>query len=103
MLNISRACLNCHPQPEAEMQARGEIIQDRTRKLLDRGEAALLQLFDDVKKAKDRGVTEHALAPVLSLQRKAKGRLDIVAAENSIGFHAPHAQLIAQASRQARL
>jgi len=35
------------------------------------------------------GATETQLAPALALQRKAQWRLDFVAAENSMGFHAP--------------
>jgi nitrite reductase (cytochrome c-552) len=104
MLNIARACQTCHPQPETEMAARVETIQDRTRKLLDRGEAALLALYDEVKAAKGRGATEQALAPALALQRRAQFRLDFVAAENSMGFHAPQeaARILAEAIDYAR-
>ncbi len=104
VLNISRACQTCHPQPEDEMKARVEIIQDRTRKLLDRGEAALVQMYDEVKKAKARGVSANALAAALQLQRKAQFRLDFVAAENSMGFHAPQeaARILAEAIDYAR-
>jgi nitrite reductase (cytochrome c-552) len=104
MLNIARACQTCHPQPETEMAARVETIQDRTRKLLDRCEAALLALYDEVKAAKGRGATEQALAPALALQRRAQFRLDFVAAENSMGFHAPQeaARILAEAIDYAR-
>jgi nitrite reductase (cytochrome c-552) len=40
-------------------------------------------------RAKSAGVAEKDLAPVLELQRKAQWRLDFIAAENSMGFHAP--------------
>lgn len=104
ILNISRACQTCHPQPEDEMKARVEIIQDRTRKLLDRGEEALVQMYDEVKKAKARGVSANALTTALQLQRKAQFRLDFVAAENSMGFHAPQeaARILAEAIDYAR-
>ena len=39
--------------------------------------------------AKAGGATPERLAPALALQRKAQWRLDFVAAENSMGFHAP--------------
>ena len=37
----------------------------------------------------EAGATPAELAPALALQRKAQWRLDYVAAENSMGFHAP--------------
>ncbi len=104
MLNISRACQTCHPQPEDEMKNRVEVIQERTRKLLDRGETALLELYDAVKRARARGVSEHGIAPALTFQRKAQFRFDFVAAENSMGFHAPQeaARILAEAIDYAR-
>ncbi len=104
ILNISRACQTCHPQPEEEMKARVEAIQDRTRKLLDRGQQALVDLYDEVKRAKDRGASEKQIEPVLQLQRKAQFRWDFVAAENSMGFHAPQeaARILAEAIDYAR-
>jgi nitrite reductase (cytochrome c-552) len=104
ILNISRACQTCHPQPEDEMKARVETIQDRTRKLMDRGQEALTQMYDEVKKAKARGVSEKALEPALKLQRLAQFRLDFVMAENSMGFHAPQeaARILGEAIDYAR-
>jgi len=104
ILNISRACQTCHPQPEEEMKARVEAIQDRTRKLLDRGQQALVDMYDEIKRAKDRGASEKSLEASLQLQRKAQFRLDFVAAENSMGFHAPQeaARILAEAIDYAR-
>jgi nitrite reductase (cytochrome c-552) len=104
ILNISRACQTCHPQPEEEMKARVEAIQDRTRKLLDRGQQALVDLYDEIKRAKDRGASEKSLEAALQFQRKAQFRLDFVAAENSMGFHAPQeaARILAEAIDYAR-
>ncbi len=104
MLNIARACRTCHPQAEDEMITRVDLIQDRTRKLLDRGEQALLQLYDEVKRARDRGASEQALQAALNLQRKAQFRWDFVAAENSMGFHAPQesARILGEAIDYAR-
>jgi hypothetical protein len=42
-----------------------------------------------VECAQKAGVAADKLAPALALQRKAQWRLDFVAAENSMGFHAP--------------
>ncbi len=89
LLNINRACQTCHHFPEAELKARVETIQDRHDALLQRTGAALTDLLDAVKAAKSAGVSEATLTPALELQRKAQWRLDFVAAENSMGFHAP--------------
>jgi nitrite reductase (cytochrome c-552) len=104
LLNVSRACQTCHPQPEEEMKARVDLIQTRTRELLTRGEEALVKLYDEVKNAKLRGAGDQALASSLALQRKAQFRLDFVAAENSMGFHAPQeaARILAEAIDYAR-
>lgn len=104
ILNISRACQTCHPQPEDEMKSRVETIQTRTRKLLDRSEQALTGLYDEIQKAKARGVSPQALEPALKMQRIAQFRMDFVAAENSMGFHAPQeaARILAESIDYAR-
>jgi nitrite reductase (cytochrome c-552) len=104
LLNVSRACLQCHHFPEKEMLARVGVIQDRTRQLLDRAEAAVLALMDAVSAAKKRGVMEEQLKPALLMHRKAQWRLDFVSAENSMGFHAPQetARILAEAIDYAR-
>ena len=104
LTNISRACQVCHPYSESEIQARVGAIQDRTHQLLDRSSTALTALLDAVVEAKKSGVSEAQLADVLALQRKAQWRLDFVAAENSMGFHAPQetARVLAEAIDYAR-
>ncbi len=104
VLNIARACQTCHPQPETELQARVNDIQDRTRKLMTRSEEALVELYDEIIKAKSRGVSEKALDKALKMQRKAQFRVDFVAAENSMGFHAPQeaARILGEAIDYAR-
>ena len=104
LLNISRACQACHPYAETEIQGRVDAIQERTRALLDRSAAALMDLLDAVAAAKKAGATEGQLAPIHALQRKAQWRLDFVAAENSMGFHAPQetARVLAEAIDYAR-
>ena len=64
-------------------------IQDRTKALMNRAEDAVVQLIEDIEKAKKTGLTEDKLTAVFELQRKAQWRLDFVNAENSMGFHAP--------------
>jgi nitrite reductase (cytochrome c-552) len=104
LLNIARACQPCHPVPESELLARAEAIQGRQAALLARGGAALVDMLDAVKAAKAGGATEAQLLPVLELQRKAQWRLDFVAAENSMGFHAPQegARILGEAIDYAR-
>jgi nitrite reductase (cytochrome c-552) len=104
LLNISRACQTCHRYPEAEIQARAEAIQARTKELLDRAEDALVQLLDALAAARKEGATAEQLAPARALQRKAQWRIDFVNAENSMGFHSPQesARILAEAIDYAR-
>ncbi len=104
LLNVDRACLQCHHFSAEEMIGRVETIQTRTQGLLDRGEEALVGLYDAVAAAKAQGATEEELAPVFALQRKAQFRLDFISAENSMGFHAPQeaARILAEAIDYAR-
>ena len=108
MVNISRACQVCHPYEEAEIQARVATIQERTHTLLERAATAATDMLDAIVAAKHLGATAERLAPILDLQRKAQWRIDFVAAENSMGFHAPAeaARILAESidfSRQAQL
>jgi nitrite reductase (cytochrome c-552) len=104
LLNVSRACQACHPYSEEELHGRVGAIQDRTNLLLGRAGQALTDLLDAAAAAKKGGATHAQLAPILALQRKAQWRLDFVAAENSMGFHAPQetARVLAEAIDYAR-
>jgi nitrite reductase (cytochrome c-552) len=108
LLNISRACQVCHPSPEDELAARVAVIQDRTHALMQRAAEAMTDMLDAIVAAKKGGADDTRLAPALELQRQAQWRLDFVAAENSMGFHAPAeaARILAESidfSRQAQL
>lgn len=104
LLNIAAACQTCHRVPEEELKARVEIIQDRNRALLTRGQDALTALIDGVARAQKAGASPEALAQARELQRKAQWRLDFVYAENSMGFHASQeaARILAEAIDYAR-
>jgi len=104
LLNISRACQQCHNYPEKEILERAETIQGRTKELMNRAEVALLQMMDAIKMAKSRGATEAQLQKALAMHRKAQWRLDFINAENSMGFHAPQeaARILAEAIDYAR-
>lgn len=108
LLNVSRACQACHPYPEAELQARAAAIQERTHGLLERAAVSLTDMLDAVAARKKAGATPEQLGAALALQRKAQWRLDFIAAENSMGFHAPAetARILAESidySRQGQL
>ncbi len=107
MLNINRACQTCHNVPEQELQARVDIIQGRTRSLMDRAAAAMTDMLDAIIEAQAAGASEEELAPIRKLQRKAMWRLDYISSENSKGFHADQeaARILAESadySRQAQ-
>ena len=89
LLNVNRACQTCHAVPEEELEARVLTIQDRHHALLQRAAKATTDMLDAIVAAKKAGATEADLAPAAALHRKAQWRLDFVAAENSMGFHAP--------------
>jgi nitrite reductase (cytochrome c-552) len=104
LLNVNRACQTCHHASEEEILARVESIQDKNFNLLLRGGEALNDLMDAVMAAKEAGATPEQLEPALELQRKAQWRLDYIAAENSMGFHAPQeaARILGEAVDYAR-
>jgi nitrite reductase (cytochrome c-552) len=104
LLNINRACQTCHKASEVEIATRVDLIQSRNHELLQRGGAAIMALMDAIVAAKKAGATPEQLAPALELQRKAQWRLDFIAAENSMGFHAPQeaARVLGEAIDYAR-
>ena len=104
LLNINRACQQCHHYSEQELLSRVETIQTRTHDLLERSAQALTEMLDAVQAAKKNGATDEQLKETLALHRKAQWRLDFVAAENSMGFHAPQetARILAESIDYAR-
>lgn len=104
LLNVAQACQVCHNVPEGELVARAHAIQDRTRGLVDRASAALVDQISAIKTAQDAGVDAAVLEPILRLQRRAQWRLDWVYSENSHGFHASQesARLLGEAIDYAR-
>jgi nitrite reductase (cytochrome c-552) len=104
LLNVSRACQTCHKFPEQEILARVDAIQGRNHELLQNAAAALMDQLDAILAARAEGASDAQIAPALELQRKAQWRLDFIAAENSMGFHAPQeaARVLAEAADLAR-
>ena len=104
LLNVAQACQTCHRVPEKEITARALLVQDRNAALLTRGENAVVGLLDAIAAAQKAGVPDEQLKPSRDLHRKAQWRLDFIAAENSMGFHAPQeaARILAEAIDYAR-
>ncbi len=104
LLNVARACQTCHNYSESEILARVDGIQQKNHDLLQRGGAAIIDLIDAVVTAQAAGATAEDLTEALELQRQAQWRLDFIAAENSMGFHAPQeaARVLGEAADMAR-
>ena len=104
LVNINRACQTCHHVEEDEIKARVATIQNRNHELLERAAAAVTDLLDAINAAKARGASAAQLQAAFDLQRKAQWRLDYIAAENSMGFHAPQeaAMVLGEAADYAR-
>ncbi len=104
LLNVARACQTCHAVPEDELKARAEAIQDRTRAMMERAEHAVVDLIGAIEELQADGATDEQLALPRAYQRRAQWRLDFVAAENSMGFHADQesARILAEAIDEAR-
>ncbi|GJM22406.1 MAG: cytochrome c-552 [Planctomycetota bacterium] len=104
LLNVNRACQTCHRASEDELLARVDSIQSKNFELLQRAGSALMDQIDAVVEAKEAGATEAQLLEALKLQRKAQWRIDFIAAENSMGFHAPQeaARVLGEAADYAR-
>ncbi len=64
-----RACQTCHRYDENEIKSRVEGIQDRTKGLIERAEAATKDLIDALKAAKEKGIPEAKLTAAQSLHR----------------------------------
>jgi nitrite reductase (cytochrome c-552) len=104
LLNVAQSCQTCHRVPEKEITARALIVQDRNAALLSRGEKATVGLIDAIVAAQKTGATDAQLKAARDFHRQAQWRLDFVAAENSMGFHAPQeaARILAEAIDYAR-
>jgi nitrite reductase (cytochrome c-552) len=104
MLNVSRSCQVCHRFPEQELVHRVQDIQGRTHALMIRAEEATLDLIRQIESAVKAGGAAEALQAARKLHRQAQWRLDFVAAENSMGFHAPQesARILGEAIDLAR-
>ena len=76
-----------------------EAIQDRTQALMLRAEQVTVALIQEIEAAQRAGAPATALEAARALHRRAQWRLDFIAAENSMGFHAAQesARILAEA------
>lgn len=88
LLNINNACQTCHNVPERELLDRAETIQWRTFEMRNRVMDAVMDLIDDIKRAREAGATDEQLHAARDFHRKSSFLLDFVESENSTGFHA---------------
>ena len=90
LLNINRACQPCHAVPEEELRAVCSPSRTGTTRCCS-GRPRPPRIMHGrhrgrhARRARRRARSQAAQA----LHRKAQWRLDFVAAENSMGFHAP--------------
>jgi nitrite reductase (cytochrome c-552) len=105
LLNINRACQQCHHWEEKEIKARVEEIQNRFFRQRNLTMDALMDLIRDINAAKVNGATDAELDVARGYQRKASFYLDFAMSENSMGFHAPQesARVLAEAINSCRL
>lgn len=107
LLSANRSCQTCHNVPETELLSRVDRIQTTTKALMERAATAMTDMLDAILDAQAAGATDAQLAPILALQTRSTWRLDFVASENSMGFHAPQeaARILGESidfSRQAQ-
>ncbi|MBM4112981.1 MAG: ammonia-forming cytochrome c nitrite reductase subunit c552 [Phycisphaerae bacterium] len=86
--NLNNACQGCHKVSEEDLRYRVAVTQRRTEVLLEQAAAAMTDMLDAIRQAKECGATTDELAAIHPLQRKAMWRLDFISSENSHGFHA---------------
>lgn len=105
LLSINMSCQTCHKATEEELKFRAETIQSRTYNLRGLAMDALVQLINDIKAAREAGVSDAMLTSARENQRKAQFYLDFVEAENSMGFHAPEeaARILAESINFTRM
>jgi nitrite reductase (cytochrome c-552) len=104
LLDIAHSCQVCHHYEESELLARAEGIQGKTKEMMDRAEIAVVALIERIEEGMTAGMDDALLNSARDFQRKAQWRLDYVAAENSLGFHADQeaARLLSSAIDYAR-
>jgi nitrite reductase (cytochrome c-552) len=104
LVNLNNACQTCHNISEEDLYDRVLTIQNTTRELLGKSEAALVDAIDAIVAAREAGADDDDLEDALMLHRASQLRWDWVSSENSMGFHSPQeaARILADSIDQAR-
>lgn len=88
--HINESCTTCHSQSGEWLQERVKTIQDNSWQMQHTAGLNVARAHEAIKKANETpNVNETELAAARELVRKAQWFWDIVAAENSMGFHNP--------------
>lgn len=77
MLDINKSCQTCHNVAEQELLDRVEILQQRTRSLLDRAASAMTDMLDAMRKlplAESIAYSRRAQAASIQLLGRVLGR-----------------------------
>ena len=108
LLTADASCGTCHTDVKYATE-RVKTIQNQVWKTMSDSEDAIVAAITAIKTAADKpGVNEEMLKEARQLHREAQMRWDLIAAENSMGFHNPQEALRVLASatnlaRQAQL
>lgn len=87
---LDASCSSCHSQGTEWLNERVKTIQDQTFQLQHTAGQTIAKAHTSIKKAADMPNADQAeLAKARELVRHAQWLWDIVAAENSMGFHNP--------------
>ncbi len=91
---IEQTCQNCHNQTAEWLEDRVYAVQERTLRMRERAEDAMLAALDALElAAQARNVNTRLLAEARSQYTSAHLRWQYVKAENSIGWHNPQKAL----------
>lgn len=104
LLNAETACGACHVDA-SYVVARVKIIQDQVRQTMDFTEDALVEAIQSIEAASAAAnVNTAMLDEARTLHRVSQMYWDLIAAENSMGFHNPEEALriLAEATNMAR-
>lgn len=87
---LEASCSSCHTQGTAWLSERVKTIQDQTWQLQHTAGLTVAKAHEAIKKASEMpNVNQDELTKARELVRHAQWLWDIVAAENSMGFHNP--------------
>lgn len=88
--NIANSCQVCHKWSEDEIRGRVESMQSKHQEMLWMAQNEITMLHLEIGDAMRLGATDEQLATSRNLVSKAQMYWDYVAANNGMGFHAPH-------------